>query len=120
MEFGAELHDFLRTDVARLYKKDAKLVQITLVEAQHILQSFDKRLQDYAARKITERSNFHLVQDSVVEVREDAVRLKSGDVIPCALTVWSTGLAPRDMIRQMDVPKNKAGRYLIISLSFAV
>ncbi|XP_055346695.1 uncharacterized protein LOC129594138 isoform X3 [Paramacrobiotus metropolitanus] len=113
VEFGAEVHDFVRTDVARLYRKDADLVQVTLVEAQHILQSFDQRLQNYAEKKIKERTNFHLLQDVVVEVGETFVRLKSGTIIPSGLTVWSTGLAPRDMIRAMDVPKNKQGQLLV-------
>ena len=90
VEFGAEIRDFVRADVARLYKKEAGLIkvtsfsfsclcplcsasripfQVTLIEPQHILQSFDARLQSFAERKIRERKNFHLLQDSVSEVR---------------------------------------------------
>ncbi|OQV13886.1 putative NADH dehydrogenase [Hypsibius exemplaris] len=113
VEFGAEVYDFVRQDVARLYKKDAGLIQVTLVEAQHILQSFDQNLQNYAHKKMSERKNFHLLQDSVVKVTENWVELKSGQVIPCGMVVWSTGLAPRDLVRELNVPKNKAGQIVV-------
>ncbi|GAU93526.1 hypothetical protein RvY_05452 [Ramazzottius varieornatus] len=113
VEFGAEVYDFVRTDVARLYPKDVKMTKVTLVEAQHILQSFDKNLQSYAEKKIKERSNFNLIQDSVIEVTKRSVRLKSGQVIPCGLVVWSTGLAPRDFTREMNAQKTKQGQLLV-------
>ena len=110
VEFGAEVYDFVRTDIARLYQKDVKMTKVTLVEAQHILQSFDKKLRSYAEKKIKERTNFSLIQDSVTEVTKQSVRLKSGQVIPCGLVVWSTGLAPRDFTREMEAQKNKQGK----------
>ena len=39
---------------------------MTLVEASQILYSFDKRLQNYAEKKMKQRENFNLVQSSVI------------------------------------------------------
>lgn len=95
VEFGAELYDFVRQDVNRLYSHEKANVRVTLIEAQHILPSFDKKLRNYAEKKMKQREQFKLLQSSVTEVQQDGVTLKGGDKIHCGLVVWSTGLAPR-------------------------
>ncbi|XP_022235771.1 internal alternative NAD(P)H-ubiquinone oxidoreductase A1, mitochondrial-like [Limulus polyphemus] len=112
VEFGAELYDFFVQDVSRLYRKCEKLVQVTLIESNKILSSFDKRLQSYAEKKIKERDRFNLVQSSVTEVKTNSVTLADGKILPCGLVVWSTGLAPRPFTHSIDVPKNKQGQIL--------
>ena len=46
----------------------------------------------------------------IVAVHSDHVQLKSGKKIPCGIVVWSTGLAPRDFVRALDIPKNNRGQ----------
>jgi len=36
--------------------------------------------------------------------------LKSGEKLPSGLVVWSTGLAPRDFVRGLEIPKNERGQ----------
>ena len=98
VEFGAELYDFLREDVSRLYFQEKDKVQVTLVEPHQILPSFDKKLRAFAEKKIQQRSRFHLIQSGVVEVEKEKVKLQDGTILPCGLVVWSTGLAPRPFI----------------------
>ena len=98
VEFGAELYDFLREDVSRLYSQEKDKVQVTLVEPHQILPSFDKRLRAFAEKKIQQRSRFNLIQSGVVEVDDGCVKLLDGTTLPCGLVVWSTGLAPRPFI----------------------
>ncbi|XP_013399906.1 probable NADH dehydrogenase [Lingula anatina] len=112
IEFGAELYDFIKTDVSRLYLNTKAEIQTTLVESQQILASFDKRLQAYAERKIKERPNFHLIKSNVTEVKADSVTLQDGTVIPCGLVVWSAGLAPRPFTQFLDSPKNNRGQIM--------
>ena len=47
---------------------------------------------------------------SASEVTATSVKLQSGDVLPCGLVVWSTGLAPRHFTRSLDVDKNARGQ----------
>ena len=96
VEFGAELYDFMKQDVTRLYVHERGNVSVTLIEAKQILPSFDERLRDFAERKIRQRKQFQLVQSSVTEVHRDRIKLQDGTVMPCGLVVWSTGLAPRE------------------------
>ena len=69
----------------------ARDVRVTLVEAMQLLGSFDARLREYAARTL-HRQGIHLVHGMVKEVREKEVELRSGDVMPYGLCVWSTGV----------------------------
>ncbi|XP_025093077.1 probable NADH dehydrogenase isoform X2 [Pomacea canaliculata] len=112
VEFGAELYDFVEQDVARLYREQQKQVQVTLVESNQILGAFDKRLQSYAEKKMKQRKRFNIVQSAVVEVTPTSVKLKDGEVIPCGLVVWSTGLAPRHFTSALAVKKNRQGQIL--------
>lgn len=98
VEFGAELYDFMKQDVTRLYSHEREHVRVTLVEARHILPSFDKQLRNFAEKKMKQRDQFNLIQNSVAEVCHDHVKLKDGSVIPCGLVVWSTGLGPRPFV----------------------
>jgi NADH:ubiquinone reductase (non-electrogenic) len=98
VEFGAELYDFLREDVSRLYSQETDKVKVTLVEPHQILPSFDKKLRAFAEKKIQQRSRFNLIQSGVVQVEEGSVTLQNGTILPCGLVVWSTGLAPRPFI----------------------
>ncbi|XP_014664951.1 PREDICTED: internal alternative NAD(P)H-ubiquinone oxidoreductase A1, mitochondrial-like isoform X1 [Priapulus caudatus] len=113
VEFGAELYDFVRQDVSRLYGEQAKQVNVTLIEASQILSMFDARLRKYAEKKIRERDRFNLLQAVVAEVRKDGVILKDGSEIPCGLVVWSTGIAQRKFTKALSVPKNKQEQILV-------
>ncbi|WAR01358.1 NDH-like protein [Mya arenaria] len=85
VEFGAEVYDFVQQDVSRLFKAKK-----------------DGNPMKFSARSMLASETVH----------EDHVHLKSGEKIPCGLVVWSTGLAPRDFVREMDIPKNERGQIL--------
>ncbi|KXJ16728.1 probable NADH dehydrogenase [Exaiptasia diaphana] len=113
VEFGAELYDFVKQDVARLYAHEKENVRVTLIEAQHILPSFDEKLRQFAERKMRQRNQFKLLQSSVTEVHKDGVTLKDGTRMPCSMVVWSTGLAPRDFTASLNLPKNKSQQLVV-------
>lgn len=112
IEFGAELYDFVKQDVSRYYNKQKDLIKVTLIEEKKILSSFDKKLQAYAEKKIHQRDNFVLIKSAVIEVKPESVILSNGKKIPCGLVVWSTGLAPNEFIKSLNVPKTSNGRIL--------
>ncbi|XP_033115494.1 internal alternative NAD(P)H-ubiquinone oxidoreductase A1, mitochondrial-like [Anneissia japonica] len=112
VEFGAELYDFLREDVSRLYSEEKDLMAVSLIEANKILSSFSEGLQAYAVKKIQSRKQMKLVQSHVTEVHEDGVKLSDGTFLPCGIVVWSTGLAPRPFVKMLDFDKNPSGQLL--------
>lgn len=113
VEFAAELHDFVSRDVHKWYPDLMEYVQITLLEAQDaILTAFDQKLSSYALKHF-KRQRINVRTNSMVsKVREDAVILKDGEEIPCNLVVWSTGIGPQDLVRDMDLPRDKANRLI--------
>ena len=98
VEFGAELYDFITEDVSRLFSQEKNLVKVTLIEANEILPSFDRKLRAFAEKKFKQRKNYDLLKCRVVEVARDHVKLEDGTTLPCGMVLWSTGLAPRPFI----------------------
>lgn len=98
VEFGAELHDFITEDVSRLFAQEKKDVKVTMIEANEILPSFDRKLRSFAEKKFSKRQSYNLLKARVVEVAEDHVVIDDGTKIPCGMVLWSTGLAPRSFI----------------------
>ncbi|ETW77361.1 hypothetical protein HETIRDRAFT_65511 [Heterobasidion irregulare TC 32-1] len=115
VEFAAELHDLLQTDMAQYYPTLARLAKITLYDvAPNILGNFDKGLAEYAEKKfkrngITIKTSHHVdrVKPGKLHVRED------GEV-PFGLLVWSTGLAPNPLIDSISgLQRDKQTRTLL-------
>ncbi|PKA45698.1 NAD(P)H dehydrogenase B3, mitochondrial [Apostasia shenzhenica] len=103
VEFAAELHDFVREDLAKLYPNIRDLVKISLIEAGgHILTMFDKRITQFAEEKfqrdgIDVKTNF-----KVVRVTDKAITMTNPDTgevnLPYGMAVWSTGIGTRPII----------------------
>ena len=112
-EFTAELHDFVRYDVKRLYKDLLPFVRITIVEAgPTLLGPFDKALQDYAHGLFQKRAIDVRLGTAVLGM-EDFVGdgyhfpakralLSNGDKLEFGTMVWSAGLSPRSFTENLD------------------
>lgn len=91
IEFSGELHDFIVEDVAKWFP-DVKTRVIVVESTDHILGTFDSKLTDYAMNILKSRSEITLKTNTHVErVSENEVLLSNGEIIPCGITVWSTG-----------------------------
>lgn len=113
VEFAAEMHDLLKSDLRRKYGAVWEEVRITLLEAgPGILTSFDAALGDYTI-KLFQRQRIEVRTGSpVVRVEPAAVVLKSGERIECALVVWSTGVVARPFTRRLRLSKDRFDRII--------
>ena len=113
IEFAAELNDFIREDLVRWYPELIPEVQITLLEAtKQILNSFDAELGEYTMR-LFRRENIYIKTNSPVkEVNDSMILLQDGTMIACGLLVWSTGIGPTDLMKDLPFAKNAASRLL--------
>lgn len=108
VEFAAEMHDFLREDVPKLYPDLADKISITVVQsADHILNTYDERISKYAAEKFARDGISVLTGRRVLSVdRGSAVvmdkKTKKKSVLPFGVCVWSTGLAANPLTRRMQ------------------
>jgi len=113
IELSAEIHDFVRGDVARLYPKLKPFVKITVYDvAKKILGSFDDKLGEYATKKF-QRDGTEIATDTKIkEVQKDRLVLHDGTEIPVGLVVWATGNTANPFIKSLPFPKDKAQRLL--------
>lgn len=114
-EFTAELHDFVKQDVNRLYHNLLPFVKITLVEAgPALLGPFDKALQDYAHGLFRKRDIDVRLGTAVIGVEDFSAAvdyrfppckralLSDGSTLEFGTMVWSAGLAPRTFTEHLD------------------
>ncbi|EHA8589358.1 Internal alternative NAD(P)H-ubiquinone oxidoreductase A1, mitochondrial [Cocos nucifera] len=109
VEFSGELSDFIMRDVRQRYSHVKDYIQVTLIEANEILSSFDVGLRQYATNHLT-RSGVRLVRGVVKEVQPKNILLSDGTCVPYGLLVWSTGVGPSQFVKSLNLPKSPGGR----------
>lgn len=113
VEFAAELHDFLREDLRKLYPSLLPLARITLVEAmQEILGAFDQKLRQYATSLFRRNGITLLTSSPVVRVEDGSLTLKNGTELRFGLLLWSTGNGPTSFARSLPLPRDSRSRIL--------
>jgi NADH dehydrogenase FAD-containing subunit len=115
IEFSAELHDLINEDLSRLFPQLMECVRITVYDvAKRILGGFDASLAEYAARKFSRQKIEVVTGMAVNSVTEDGLVLGNGEFVGARLIVWATGLAPSQLIANMEgvLKDAKSGRLL--------
>ncbi|OSD00481.1 FAD/NAD-P-binding domain-containing protein [Trametes coccinea BRFM310] len=106
VEFAAELHDFLHSDLARHYPALARMAKINLYDvAPVILGGFDTGLQEYATSKFKREGIRLLTQHHVERVEAGRMFVTEEGEVNFGLLVWSTGLAPNPLIQSITEAK---------------
>ncbi len=115
VEMAGALAELRNAAVPIAYRTlDVKRVKIVLVEmTDAVLGPFHPKLQDYAARELRKRGVDVRLGTALQEVRADAVVVKGPDgeeTIPCAATVWATGITAGPIVGDWGLPTGKGGR----------
>ncbi|GJE86310.1 NADH dehydrogenase-like protein [Phanerochaete sordida] len=106
VEFAAELHDLLNTDIKKAFPTLFSLARITLFDvAPRILGSFDEGLQDYAVQRFKREGIRILTQHHVEKVEAGKLFVKERGEVPFGMLVWSTGLAANPLIKSISEAK---------------
>eukprot|EP00850_Spirogloea_muscicola_P017665 SM000154S01400 [mRNA] locus=s154:144417:149074:- [translate_table: standard] len=104
VEFAAELHDFVKEDVVKLYPGLTELASITLVQSgDHILNMFDKKITEFAEKKFNRDKVDVKTNARVIAVTDKDITIKSKDggkvySMDYGLIVWSTGIGTRPVV----------------------
>ncbi|KAH7545937.1 internal alternative NAD(P)H-ubiquinone oxidoreductase A2, mitochondrial [Ziziphus jujuba] len=109
VEFSGELSDFIMKDVRERYTHVKDYIQVTLIEANEILSSFDVGLRQYATNHLT-KSGVRFRRGIVKEVHSKKIVLNDGTDVPYGLLVWSTGVGPSEFVKSINLPKAPGGR----------
>ncbi|KAG8348759.1 putative NADH dehydrogenase [Trypanosoma vivax] len=112
VEFAASLADFVRDDLKKISPDLVPYAQVTVLEAGEVFSNFDLRVRAWGKRRL-ESMGVRIVKGSVVCVEKDEVVTKDGEHFPCGLVVWSTGVGPSQLTKDLDVDRAAGGRIAI-------
>jgi len=111
LEALAELQDFA-VDAMENYPR-ARLhgMRWVLVEAAgRVLPEIDSELADYALRELRGRGIDIRLETTLEEVGPETARLSSGETLPTSTVVWTAGVAPQPILRDLNLPLDERGR----------
>ncbi|HVQ57625.1 MAG TPA: NAD(P)/FAD-dependent oxidoreductase [Solirubrobacterales bacterium] len=111
LEALAELQDFA-ADAMESYPR-ARLhgMRWILVEAaDRVLPEIDAELADYAVRELRGRGIDVRLETTLEQVEADSARLSSGETLPTRTVVWTAGVAPQPILRELNLPLDERGR----------
>jgi NADH dehydrogenase len=111
VEALAELADLVE-DASRYYPRLAGVPRrwVLVDVAPKILPEIPSRLGEYAARELTERGVEIHVGITVESVTADEVTLGNAVHIPTHTLVWTAGVAPHPLLRELGLPLDERGR----------
>src|SRR6266550_649791 len=111
VEALAELADLVE-DASRYYPRLAGVPRrwVLVDVAPKILPEIPSRLGEYAARELTERGVEIHVGITVESVTADEVTLGNAVHIPTHTLVWTAGVAPHPIVRELGLPLDERGR----------
>jgi len=115
VEVAGALAELIDKVLARdFHTMDARRARVILLEAtDRLLAPFTVRSQRFARRVLTARGVDVRLGCQVAEVREDAVVLTDGEVIPTRTLIWAAGVRANPLAEQVDVETGRAGRIVV-------
>lgn len=111
LEALAELQDFAADAMDSYPRARLHGMRWVLVEAaDRVLPEIDQQLADYALRELRGRGIDIRLGTTLEEVTADTARLSSGEVLPTETVVWTAGVAPQPILKELNLPLDKRGR----------
>lgn len=111
LEALAELQDFA-ADAMESYPR-ARLhgMRWILVEASgRVLPEIDRGLADYALRQLRGRGIEIKLETQLKEVTANTATLSTGETVPTLTVVWTAGVAPAPILKELNLPLDERGR----------
>jgi NADH dehydrogenase len=108
-EAAGELVDLFRSIVP--FYRPLRLVDVrmVLIEAgRALLPDLPPQMGDYTTRNLQRRKVQLVIGDGVTRIDERGISLQSGEVIPSATVVWSAGVRPSPVLK--DLPEVEHAR----------
>ena len=116
---GVETAGALRELFDRVLAKDfpgldVQRARVILVEAgDALLVSYKPKLRDYTRRKLEHRGVEVRLNEAVVAVTPEAVRLKGGETIPTRTLVWAAGVRANPLADRLGLEQTRGGRVVV-------
>ncbi len=111
LEALAELQDFAADAMDRYPRARLHGMRWVLVEAaDRVLPEIDLQLAEYALRELRGRGIDIRLQTTLEEVGADFARLSGGETLATQTVVWTAGVAPQPILKQLNLPLDERGR----------
>lgn len=111
LEGLAELQDFAADAMDSYPRARLHGMRWVLVEAtDRVLHETDPDLADYAVRELRGRGIDIRIGTMLESVGPDSARLSTGEELPTTTVVWTAGVAPQPILRELDLPLDEKGR----------
>jgi NADH dehydrogenase len=114
LETAGAVYELYNHVLQREFTQHEIQARVVLVEAaDHLLDPYPKKLQVAALKQLRSLGVEVILNDPVVEVGADFVRLKSGDRIPTRTLVWSAGINGAPLGERLGIQLEKGTRVRI-------
>lgn len=111
LEALAELQDFAADAMDRYPRARLHGMRWVLVEAaDRVLPEIDLELAEYALRELRGRGIDIRLETTLEEVGADFARLSSGERLSTQTVVWTAGVAPQPILKELNLPLDERGR----------
>jgi NADH dehydrogenase len=111
LEALAELQDFAADAMDSYPRARLHGMRWILVEAApRVLPEIDAELADYALRELRGRGIDIKLETQLKEVGPNSLTLSTGEVVPTTTVVWTAGVAPAPILRELSLPLDDRGR----------
>jgi len=113
IEMVGELMEW-REPLARLYKIDPNEIRLMVIEAAPTILNLLGRKDADIAEKYMVKHGVEILKDSmIVELKEDAVVLKSGEQVPTHTLIWTAGIKANTDVADYGMEQARAGRLAV-------
>lgn len=114
LEALAELQDFA-TDALSMYPAArAHGMRWMLVEAgARVLSEIDERLAAYAVGELVKRGIDVRLNTTLAAIGSDFAELSTGERIDTRTVVWTAGVTPNPVVRELGLPLDERGRIVV-------
>jgi NADH dehydrogenase len=114
LEGIAELQDYVGDVIERYPRSRLQGTRWILVEAlDRVMQETPPSLAEFAARELRGRGLEIRTGTRVDSVERDAIKLSTGETIPCRMVCWTAGVKPSPVVRELGVPLDPGGRIVV-------
>lgn len=111
LEALAELQDFAADAMDRYPRARLHGMRWVLVEAAaRVLPEIDLELAEYALRELRGRGIDIRLETTLEEVGADFARLSSGETLSTQTVVWTAGVAPQPILKELNLTLDERGR----------
>jgi NADH:ubiquinone reductase (H+-translocating) len=111
LEALAELQDFAADAMDSYPRARLHGMRWILVEAApRVLPEIDQDLADYALRELRGRGIDIKLETQLKEVTANSVTLSTGETVPTTTVVWTAGVAPAPILKDLNLPLDDRGR----------